>query len=282
MTNSHFTVAYSKLKQKEIDAALVSYACGIRCCLDISLRPISFAKEIARIHQLGDGDTLPFNYQLAINLLVLAEVIGGTRARDGADFVQLPSEASSWLRTNPILIIAGGAASLSSDQQAQALDLLKTALSTFHGVVIAGGTRSGIPGCAGQATAYIRQNTAKSDFRLLGYLPASLPDGDVTLLGFGGGPIAALEYRIATAFGAKVAVAAEMHGASQNILKDEFWKTAPNLFPLPVDRMTLRNFVTPEQPMKTICEFAIMYPVLYTNIFEGLVIEKPRIQQHLN
>ena len=68
------------------------------------------------------------------------------------------------------------------------------------------------------------------------------------MLGFGGGEIAAFEYRLALALGATVGVVSGTGRAVDELLKDSLWSAVPGLrlFPLPPDAKTLRAFVVPD------------------------------------
>lgn len=79
-------------------------------------------------------------------------------------------------------------------------------------------------------------------------LAAGIKPADVQVLGFGGGEIAAFEYRLALALGATVGVASGTGGAADELLKDSLWSAMPGLrlFPLPSDAKTLRAFVVPD------------------------------------
>lgn len=117
------------------------------------------------------------------------------------------------------------------------------ALRNFEGTVISGGIRSGIPGLAGEVAETLKQS-GECKFKLVGCRPERLPDDapadprydiairvgqgefgvkqilanwtdilaagirpkDVRVLGLGGGPVAAVEYRMALAMRAKVGV----------------------------------------------------------------------------
>jgi hypothetical protein len=68
---------------------------------------------------------------------------------------------------------------------------------------------------------------------------------DVILIGFGGGPVSAIEYRLALAVGATGAVVIGTGGAADALLEDPLWSRLPNLLPVPWDAASLRAVVTP-------------------------------------
>jgi hypothetical protein len=65
----------------------------------------------------------------------------------------------------------------------------------------------------------------------------------VKLLGINGGQIAAFEFRLALAMGARVGVLGDSGRAASGILEDEDWKDTPGLLRLPNDPQSVRAFV---------------------------------------
>jgi hypothetical protein len=62
----------------------------------------------------------------------------------------------------------------------------------------------------------------------------------VSLIGIGGGPIAAFEYRLALALGATVAILQPASSAAAALQEDPDWGRLRNLLPAPNDAMALR------------------------------------------
>ncbi len=169
----------------------------------------------------------------------------------------------------PVAIIAGSCATISTTQRKEWVQLLGTVFARFDGTLISGGTRSGIAELVGEIGA----NAAGRIFTL-GYAPATTAAGTppeldarygelrttagkgfsaqeplqawidllaagvdpktVTLIGLGGGDIAAIEYRLALVLGARVIVVTGTGGAADTLAADPAW-LAPkaNLTPLP-------------------------------------------------
>jgi hypothetical protein len=219
--------------------------------------------------RLHFGKRIPPPSQRAIDLLKLGQLVAsGSR----------PTTTLAIPLTPPILIVTGGAMSVDTTQIARIRPLLEATLSGFQGTVVAGGTAVGVPGCVGDIARKLAQED-RLRFRLLGYVPHVLPhdvrphdsyelvklsegfqpdqilrnwfdilatgiaSADVLLLGFGGGPISSVEYRVALGLGASVGVVADTGGAVKTLLDDALWSRLPNLFPLPADTATLRAFV---------------------------------------
>lgn len=175
----------------------------------------------------------------------------------------------------PVVILAGGAAGEDAASNAEASRLFTAGFSGFSGTLISGGTTSGIAGIAGEVAAACPEVTS------VGYLPRKLPAGAkrdrryarfrttpagkfsvaeclaywedllaagvqpaaVKLLGWGGGQIAASEYRVAVALGARVGLIAGTGRAADAIARDPFWSRAANLRFLAGNAPAVRRFL---------------------------------------
>lgn len=161
---------------------------------------------------------------------------------------------------NSAVLIVAGSAKLSPGEDLAAYErILRGELKAFSGVVIAGGTAQCVPGLVGRIA---RESAGR--IRAVGYVPARFkptststrsPDYDelrptagthfssleplqawidllaagvspaeVRLLGLGGGPIAAFEYRLALVLGASVAVLNDSGRESELLMKDPDWQ----------------------------------------------------------
>jgi ppGpp synthetase/RelA/SpoT-type nucleotidyltranferase len=252
-------------------------------------------EEIAWMNRLHFGKEPPAQCRWVHDLLSLT--------------LRINKMGSVGLNSQKVLILTGGAASINLETLEKIRPLIQTALRAFSGKVICGGTIVGVPGLVGEVSAELAANGEKQ-FELVGYIPKSLPhDGpkdirydrlivcgddkflpeqilcnwidlidnainpkEILLLGFGGGPLSALEYRLALAFGASVAVVDEVGGASKDLVKDILWSGVPNLMPLPFDTMSVQAFVT--QPGdtfgdKTLEEMAMAFHANYVSISSG-------------
>jgi len=180
----------------------------------------------------------------------------------------------------PVVIVVGSGESLPKAQTAVYRRMLLAAFRRFTGTVISGGTRSGVARWVGDVGAayggrvrtigYVPRG-AKADTDRRRYHEIRRTDGDdfspaeplqawtdilaagisprqVRVLGIGGGRIAATEYRVALALGAKVGVLADSGQAVSGLLTDSDWCEAETLYRLPADAMTLRAFVEPTAP----------------------------------
>jgi ppGpp synthetase/RelA/SpoT-type nucleotidyltranferase/chaperonin cofactor prefoldin len=177
----------------------------------------------------------------------------------------------------PVVIVAG---SCSADEEVKLLPygvLLSKALEGFQGEVISGGTASGASGIVRDLAKHLDEK-GRQGFKTIGYLHSSVPKDayrdsgydlflyskgqsftpleplqmwldliasgihpdQVALIGLGGGEIAAVEYRLALALGAKVGVMGDSGRAVEGLLNDNRWKHHRGLVTLIPDPMTIR------------------------------------------
>jgi len=253
--------------------ALGFYARAIGHCLSgVHVVPADIlADERMWLGHVHYGIKVPPEYQYAIDLLGLGLTCQGGGAKVAANPTLKP----------PVLIVAGGAASLEPSGVERARVLLAAGLSRFVGTVVSGGTTSGVPGCVGDI-AHELGSRGQKRFHLVGYVSKRLAHGvlphpgydatvqigddflpdqllrnwrdvleagirpdEVILLGFGGGPLAAVEYRMALGFGAVVGLVGATAGTAAELLDDPMWRGVPNLLSLPADSTTIRAFLTP-------------------------------------
>lgn len=239
---AYFTAGRLRLLLGEHEAALQDYLRGAHHCMDgkgcYGCEVID--DEVAWLHRVKFKQDLPSHFQHAKDFLLLAKVAKGCADPGGKAQMELPAAHANI--TGPVLIIAGGAASIKQETLDRFREPLTGALRDFRGTVISGGTRSGVPGLVGEITQKLRAEGI-NHFRLLGYRPVQLPDdatkdenyepirigesqftaaqilanwtdilaagippSEVRLLGIGGGPVASVEYRMALAMGASVGV----------------------------------------------------------------------------
>lgn len=255
-------------------AALNNYARGIAYFLadDFCFAPDILDTEEKWIRRVVGPEVPKGGFDWALRLFELARRVKNKQLGTSPAGVEL---------TRPVLILAGGAVSLNqSEARSRITARLKRVFAGLTGTVISGGTDCGVPGCAGEAAAGLG---AERTFTLVGFRPRLLPDdapadrrydrqiisgedhftpaqvihcwekllndgvapSEVRLLGIGGGPIAAFEYRLALALGALVGVVESSGGTADVLLQDLVWAALPNLLPLPDDPDTLRAFAHP-------------------------------------
>lgn len=177
----------------------------------------------------------------------------------------------------PVVVLAGSCSANEGENLRYYQDLISKALAGYQGEVISGGTSNGISGIVGSLSKLLKKKE-RQGFTTIGYLHGSVPkdayvnngydlflntqgsrfspleplqmwldlcasgihSSQVKTLGVGGGKIAAIEYRLALALGAKVGVLGDSRRAVEEILKDDRWRNHPNLVTLIPDPMTIR------------------------------------------
>ena len=174
-----------------------------------------------------------------------------------------------------VVIVAGDCGCKEYESVDKYRTLILDAFKGYKGIIISGGTEAGIAEVVGdideansiltKAVGYlphklgnvnidksytVRIRTKGDSFSArepLQYwqdiLSAGIDPTSVRVLGIGGGKIAALEYRIALAMGAKVIVVEGSGRAAKELLIDVHWKDFPNLIKLPEEMLTLRYLV---------------------------------------
>ncbi|MCL5282848.1 MAG: RyR domain-containing protein [Planctomycetes bacterium] len=282
---AYFTAGRLRLLLDEPYEALHAFARGVCYCLALEgcVPCDALQTEIAWLHRVNPGKRLPEEYLWTKTLLRLGMV------QSACAGTAIQTDKTSAELTCPVLIVVGGATSMKPEQLPQVTAFLGEALKNFSGTVISGGTMAGVPGCVGVVAKQLADAKNKH-FHLRAYIPKYLPEdaekdkrydktvvcdgdrfspaqvlrgwqdslaagikpADVSVLGFGGGRIAAFEYRLALALGATVGVVCGTGGAADELLKDSLWAAAPGLrlYPLPPDAKTVRAFVMPSD-----CEF---------------------------
>lgn len=197
-------------------------------------------------------------------------------AKLAIDSIKKLASANTKPLSGPIVIVAGGCDPSLEEEMKAYRTLILGAFSEYQGTVIGGGTTNGISGLVGEAGDIYRdsirtvgylpglisvdttvdrryseiretEGSGYSPFEVLQYwidiLAAGIDISGVKMLGINGGPISAVEYRMAVALGAIVGILGESGREAAKILKDESWVDAKKLLLMPPDVMTLRAFI---------------------------------------
>jgi hypothetical protein len=256
---------------------LEAYLQGVRVCLasDSSLLEGVLDQEIESLSGHREATVSLQGFEWIWRLLWVAQRAKAPRGALPAELEQLASKGHRF--AGPVRVVAGSCAA--EEEIGRYTELLSRALARFAGEVVSGGTTSGISGVVGELAGRGHEFTA------LGYLPDPLPadvtaDGryhhhvttkgedfsplepiqmwvdlvvsgiepkDVRLIGIGGGPIAAVEYRTALALGAMVAVIEGSGCEADKLLEDRGWLAKGNPLALPPDPKTLSYFIDPQE-----------------------------------
>lgn len=254
---------------KGISLALAPGACVPHTILD---------DEMDFLQGVSSHADLPEDYEVVRRLIELAISV-----REGHGLTDNATPAGvTFLQKHAgkgILWIAGGAAGMDPGQTLRYRHILELAMRESEGVVLCGGTRSGIPGLVGELAEEL-QKAGTAHFRLLGYLPrylpkdapkddryeqhgvlvdspgkglseidpiqawtdivaAGIPPSRVRLLGVDGGPMAGFEYRLAFALGATVGVVEGSGREADALLRDPEWRSGGSRGPIPLPEALL-------------------------------------------
>jgi ppGpp synthetase/RelA/SpoT-type nucleotidyltranferase len=274
-----FTAGRLRLLLRQGGPALGWYARGLRhlfygdSCVQVDILEDEL-RWIGRLH--FGSEQPPQEHRWIERLIILGQSFRPEK--------KIARARSSRNQTKPArtLIIAGGAGTMTLSMLKKARPLLARALENFQGTVISGGTKSGIPGCVGELAKELKKKRQKR-FELVGYVPEFLPQDapkdsnydrheqitgersfspeqvlrmwedfckarisprQVLLLGIGGGPVSAVEFRVAFALGASVAIVQDSGGEADLLLADPVWSGEPALMALPFDEASVQSFVT--------------------------------------
>jgi hypothetical protein len=275
---AYLAMARLHLISDEAFESLRAYTKAIDLCISGSASvPVDcFDSEIASLHRMCPTLSLTEKFQWAERLLLLGRAVYG---KPGDTLEKL----GRWHRKfkTPVVIVAGSASKLADTQRKFYKAIFRKVFKSPKGTVISGGPTSGIPELLGTVLGGRRRRNRKH-LSLVGYVPATLLLGlakarkqpydlvgtagvefspweplqywtdllagevepqDVFVLGIAGGPISALEFRLALALGATVGVMETSGGAASSILRDPDWQDHSGLLPLPDDPAAVWAFV---------------------------------------
>jgi ppGpp synthetase/RelA/SpoT-type nucleotidyltranferase len=260
--------------------ALAGYLKGIALCLGgTCCVPEDALEEQRRLLRRGYlGKRLPDHRRWVDTVLLIADSVRTPQGKSMKTLSGLRRRKSPF--EGPVVIVGGGTDESVQSKMEEYRHEVLGAFRDFHGTVISGGTRAGIPGIIGELAEV---SSGKSDHPILviGYLPApeqiekdpryheiirtegndftvdqsiqnwidliasGYPPSEVMVLGVNGGKIAAFEYRLALAMGATVGVVRGSGRAAEEIQMESAHWGPSRLLILPDDPMTMRMFVCP-------------------------------------
>ena len=270
---AYLTMGRLHLLLDEPYESLAAYAKAIRHCLRSQDRvPESILDgEITFLRRINLGRKLPESHAWVCQQLQLA------KAARGDNSPELQAQHSEF--PAPVVILAGGTSAGSQATIDAAREIVLTAFEGFKGTIISGGTNAGVAGLAGELAAKLRSEGAV----VIGYVPQHMPydqpidkrytahvpskgssygagsplqywidllragikPEDVRVVGIDGGRVAAVEYRLALALGARVGLLGPPTRAAASLHVDPDWRSDANLLLLPRDPMVLSAFTQP-------------------------------------
>lgn len=260
--------------------SLSAYAKGIHLCLSgkVCAPDDVLDAETDFLRRINFGRKYPQPEQWVADFLLLAKALKSSGVSALEEIRKKAPRKKPFL--HPVVIVAGGAHADFQNEMEGYKDLLEGTFDRFLGTIISGGTTAGIPGIVGGIAQRLADGRGKH-VDVIGYLPRSLPKqvqmdrryhelidtegddfsphqplmnwfdlvaegvkpSDVSVLGINGGRIAAFEYRLALALGAKVGVVEASGRAASEVLPDPDWWDVPGFVVLPCDPMSARAFV---------------------------------------
>ena len=265
------------------------YECLAACAKAIQLSDKEFMIDTAldvvdRFKSLGQS--LPELESLR-RFLLLGKAVKFPSPTLQATIRSLAKAPASELK-RPVVIVAGGCDVTVQRRIAGYRGLLEDAFRDFKGTIFSGGTTAGISGLVGdlaerypgqiRAIGYLPQLYPTDDIKDSryaqvyttegrGYSPleplqnwidliaAGIPPSEVKLLGINGGEIAAFEYRLARALGAKVGLLRDSGREAGRMLWDPEWESMKGLIFLPTDPVTVKCFL--DQPFRSDLDRAV-------------------------
>lgn len=284
LPRAYATIGRLRLLLGQATESLCAYAKAVEFCN--SHGNCMFSRmadsELCFLARVNFGKELPPEHENVRRFLLLAKAVRQDHAAQ--EEIQCLVVRTATPR-QPVMMLVGGATLMAQDGLKIFHKALSEAISDFPGTVISGGTKAGVPGILGEIVADLRVR-GKCPFEAIAYLPTMIPSdapkddvnyellkttgtgfspaepiqgwidiiaagvepGEVRVIGYDGGKIAAVEYRLALALGARVCVLTDSGREAAALFKDEDWRGCRNLVPLPatcVEAMSLRAFLYP-------------------------------------
>ncbi len=221
-------------------------------------------------------DKLP-GYNLVRALLVLALY---SRTRNEELLLGCNLKPKRFEKSLQIVVVAGGCDAVIEEMMEGYRGFLNSSFEGFNGLIISGGTTSGISGLVGEIS-----NRYGDSIKTVGYIPkvlshdievdkrydeiretdhdefsflepiqywmdiisSGIPPDQVKVLGINGGQIASFEYKLALSLGAKVGIIQDSGGEAQKIINDPEWCESGNLVTLTPDDKIGSEFIMNSQ-----------------------------------
>jgi len=219
-------------------------------------------------------------YEWIYRLLLIGSYVRFPSDRIKKELMSLATKGAREI-VQPVIILAGGCDPDIDGKIHAYRSTLLSAFEHFHGTVVSGGTTIGISKVASNlkqkygsdiyTIGYVPRRipskisvnfdreklneirrTEGQDFSPLeplqnwiDLLSSGVTADTVKIIGVNGGLIAAIEYRVALALGAKVGLIEKSGREADKLLDDKDWASAGTLLRLPNDMMTIKVFLRP-------------------------------------
>ena len=310
LPNAFFTIGRLHFTLKEFHKSLEAYLEAIQYCStqEESFYAELFEQEIQFIRNSGFVESFKECDWIIKTLLLGKAVI----VKDKTSPKTLEKTSTKIKLEKLVLIIAGGTTKEVQKEVERYEPYISTALRGYTGTIISGGTKSGVCGMVGdvvkklneekiadiQLYGYTQKNTdpyaVHEAFTLVerpddGYTPgqpvqywidiliSGIDPKDVKLVGINGGEIAAIEYRMALALGAKVFIFGSSGRAALEIIRDSRFNNNENLINVPDDQYSLRSLLMDRKSSLTKEQLEEAAVQIHLNYMESVKQTNPSI-----
>ena len=276
---AYYALGVLHLLLDECHESLIAYAKAIQ--MSTAEWPVASAYhtlvKLAPVHSALHG------YKWARTLLLVGWA-GRFGAAEARTYLEKLTTPTSRRIKAPVTIVTGGYDSLSESHATSYQDLMLQAFKGYTGTLISSGTDAGLSRVIGDV------QERYPELQTIGFMPSVLPPGSaldvryceirrtdgegfnpaeplqywvdliasgisptsVKLLGIDGGSIAGIEYRLALALRASVAVVAGSGQEAARLIQDDDWRTSETLIQLPKDPLSAQAFIgSTEQTLPT-------------------------------
>jgi hypothetical protein len=266
-----FECGKSRLLSGDLYSGLRNYSKGMQ----LSHSEKEMIEALESINEVGNlAQSVGFHFVRKILLLGIAVKFEETDAGRAA-LAQIKETSSPCkVLKKPIVIVAGGSSAGVEAKIRKYEQFILRGFHNFNGTIISGGTTSGISRIASDI-----QQRYPTAIRTVGYLPkkklglvdkrygeirftdaqgfsprellqywidivsSGIKAQSVSLIGINGGRISAIEYRVALALAARVAIIKESGMEADRLLSDKNWNSNPNLFVIQNDASAIQSFL---------------------------------------
>jgi hypothetical protein len=158
-----FDLGKFRLFLGDADHALAAYATAI----GRSVAAFQIATSRASLDRLAPFSGGHAGLEEARRLLTLGEAVRFNTGNDEA--IRELATPGAWPLAPPVVIFAGGSSDAVDERVRGYADVIRSAMSGWEGTVVSGGTQQGVSALAG--------DLGETGVRVIGYLPAAVPDG---------------------------------------------------------------------------------------------------------
>jgi tetratricopeptide (TPR) repeat protein len=276
---AYYALGVLHLLLDEYHESLIAYAKAIQ--MSTAEWPIESAYN--SLEKLAPVQSALHGYKWARTLLLIGWV-GRFDAAEARSYLEKLATPNGRRIEAPVTVVTGGYDPLSESYATSYKELMLKAFNDYTGTVISSGTDAGLSRVIGDV------QERYPDLQTIGFVPSVLPNGSaldaryceirrtddegfnpseplqywvdiiasgisptsVKLLGIDGGSIAGIEYRLALALRASVAVVAGSGQEAARLVQDDEWSTSETLIQLPKDPLSAQVFIgSTEQTLPT-------------------------------